>query len=127
MLFNGKINQLTYEQTQSITQLNLTIVGQKVQATNSCCLISTFIAGACLIFPFILMCFQWWKDKVHPKYAINIRTYEDIVNLIKKCPQATFLNLVVIDNNITKSKLETLSQGIFQGSISRFNLINQTL
>jgi hypothetical protein len=73
------------------------------------------------------MCFQWWKDKVHPKYAINIRTYEKIINLIKKYPQITYLNLVVIDSNITKSKLETLSQGISQGSLTRFNLLNQAL
>lgn len=118
---------MTQEQTQSITQLNLTIVGQKVKTTNSCCLALTCIAGAFLIFPFILMCFQWWNDIVYPKYALNILTYKEIINLIRKCPQVTFLNLVVIDNNLTKSKLETLSQGIFQGSITRFNLINQTL
>lgn len=118
---------MTSEQIKSVTQLNLTIVGQKVQTYDNCCMAATFLAGAFLIFPFILMCFQWWKDKVHPKYAINIRTYEKIINLIKKYPQITYLNLVVIDSNITKSKLETLSQGISQGSLTRFNFLNQAL
>jgi len=39
---------------------------------------------------------------VHPKYAINMRTYEAVVQLIRKCTTTTFLNLIVIDGNLTK-------------------------
>jgi len=51
------------------------------------------------------MCFQWWKNTVHPKYAINSKTYEGILNLIRKCPKVTFVELNVIDTNLSKEKL----------------------
>jgi len=102
IMFHGKIDSLTSQQTQGMTQMNITITGQKVKAKNGCCYCMTIGFGSLLIFPLCFMCCQWWKNIVHSKYAMDIRTYELIANLIKKCPLVTFLNLSVYDNNLTR-------------------------
>ena len=73
------------------------------------------------------MCCQWWKNIVHPKYTLDRRTFESIINLIKKCPSATFLNLTIYDNNLSKEKLQLLSQTIKQTGIQRMSLNNLAL
>jgi hypothetical protein len=105
IMFYGKSDSFTFEQSQSVTQINLTIAGQKVQSKGNCCHLLTFGFGSLLIFPLLFMCCQWWKNIVHPKYALDDRTFEQIINLIKKCPGATFLNLTIYDNNLSKQKL----------------------
>jgi len=49
-----------------------------------------------------MMCCQWWKDIIHPKFVMDFKTYEHIAKFIGKCPLATTLKINVIDNNLTK-------------------------
>lgn len=74
-MFQGKSDALTTEQAQSATQINFTITGQKVQAKGDFCYCFTILAGSFLILPLLFMCCQWWKNIVHPKFALDFKTY----------------------------------------------------
>ena len=52
----------------TFNQVDITVVGTKVSAYNSCCYMLTVCLGAFLIFPLCFMCCDWWNKLVYPKY-----------------------------------------------------------
>jgi hypothetical protein len=52
----------------AIQQANIVLVGSKTKAGNSICFCITMVLGALLIFPLILMCFDWWRKITFPMY-----------------------------------------------------------
>jgi hypothetical protein len=75
-MFQGRSDLIPFDQAQTVTQINLTIAGQKVQAKGTACQTATICLGYFFIFPLCFMCCEWYKNIVHPKYTIDIRTYE---------------------------------------------------
>jgi hypothetical protein len=76
IMFHGKVDTFSAEQAQTVTQISLTIAGQKVQSKGNCCYCMTILCGSLLILPLFFMCCQWWKGIVHPKYVLDYRTFE---------------------------------------------------
>lgn len=56
----------------AIQQIQLTLIGSKTKASDLCCFISTFMAGAFCILPLFCMCMNWWKKKVSPAYELTV-------------------------------------------------------
>jgi hypothetical protein len=52
----------------AIQQANITLVGSKIKPSNEICFCVTIVLGAFLIFPLLLLCFDWWKKIVFPVY-----------------------------------------------------------
>lgn len=71
-------------QSQPIAEANITVVGNKTENGNQCCLISTIFLGGCLIFPLFFMCCSWWKKIVSCKYDLNIEFYRLLGDFLRR-------------------------------------------
>lgn len=93
--------------TSILSQLNITAVGAKTRAGNTCCLVLTMIFG-CLIFPLCFMCCAWWKKIVYPIYEINIEFYRSIGRFLRQNPQCNNITLTVADSGFDRNKARAL-------------------
>ena len=89
--------QTMVQNGSNITSLDLTIVGTKVDAGSGACVCLTMVF-ACLIFPLFFMCCGWWKRIAHPKYEVDVRTYQAVINGVSSVQTINNLNLTVVDS-----------------------------
>jgi hypothetical protein len=121
---NMMMNDMPSQSNGQIQQANITIIGSKTKPGNCCCLISTIIAGSCLIFPLCFMCCTWWQKIVNPTYELTTEAYRDVGRFIELSPSINNLNLVVGDNAFNAEKARILFEMLSRSRITGFTFRN---
>lgn len=58
-------------QSNNVTEVHITVVGNKTVASDLCCFVLTIVLGSFCLFPLLFMCCAWWKKIIYPKYDLD--------------------------------------------------------
>lgn len=112
---------------QSMQQANITVIGNKTKTGNTCCIVSTMMAGFFCIFPLFFMCCMWWKKIASALYELTPEAYHDIGVFLERNPTVTNLTLTVADNNFNAEKARILYESLSKSRLTGFTFVNMAL
>lgn len=135
MSFSAQVESMAVLQEQSLAQgqntplqqISITLIGNKVQASNECCYTATLLSGSFCILPLFLMCCMCWKKIVYPHYELTQAAYQSVIDLIRIFPSATHLTLSVTDNAFGAEKARMLYEALSSSRIATFSFNNRAL
>ena len=135
MSFSAQVESMAAVQEQSmaqdqnapVQQLSITLIGNKIQASNECCYTATLLSGSFCILPLLLMCCMWWKKIVYPLYELTPAAYQSVIDLIRLFPSATNLTLSVTDNAFGAEKARMLCEALRSSRLTTFSFTNRAL
>ena len=82
---------------------------------------------ACLIFPVLFICCNWWKKKVYPKYEVTLEAYQTLGSTLSSIASVNDLSLNVVDNAFNTEKAQTLHGMLKDKQIQSFSFQNSTI
>lgn len=135
MSFSAQVESMALIQEQSmgqgqntpVQQISITLIGNKVQASNNCCYMITLLCGSFILLPLLFMCCMWWKKIVYPLYELTPAAYQSVIDLIRIFPSATNLTLSVTDNAFGAEKTRMLCDALRNSRITTFSFTNRAL